>query len=64
MPRAQRFTLEIKPDEFILRDVANAEIGIQGSYSVFRDRFVANGTNGDKLTARWEAEGDELGSAT
>jgi TRAP-type transport system periplasmic protein len=57
---SQRFTLEIQPDEFILRDVANAEIGIQGSYSVFRDRFVANGTNGDKLTARWEVEGEEL----
>jgi TRAP-type transport system periplasmic protein len=54
------FTLEITPDEFISRDIANAEIGIQGSYSVFRDRFVANGTNGDKLTARWEADGDEL----
>jgi TRAP-type C4-dicarboxylate transport system substrate-binding protein len=57
-----RFRLEIQPDEFILRDVTEspAEIGIQGSYSVFRDRFVGNGTNGDKLTARWEAEGDEL----
>ena len=57
---SQRFTLEITPDEFILRDIANAEIGIQGPYSVFRDRFVGNGTNGDQLTARWEAEGDEL----
>jgi hypothetical protein len=56
----QRFTLQIQPDEFILRDIANAEIGIQGSYSVFRDRFVGEGTNGDKLTARWEVEGDEL----
>lgn len=57
-----RFTLEIQPDEFILRDVTEtpAEIGIQGPYSVFRDRFVGNGTNGDKLTARWEAEGEEL----
>ena len=56
----RRFTLEITPDEFISRDIANAEIGIQGTYSVFRDRFVANGTNGDELTAHWEADGDEL----
>jgi TRAP-type transport system periplasmic protein len=56
----RRFTLQITPDEFIHRDIANAEIGIQGTYSVFRDRFVANGTNGDKLTAHWEADGDEL----
>ena len=57
---SKRFTLEITPNEFILRDVTESEIGIQGSYSVFRDRFVGNGTNDDQLTARWEAEGDEL----
>jgi TRAP-type transport system periplasmic protein len=36
------------------------EIGIEGSYSLYRDRFVGRGSNGDTLRARWSFDGTKL----
>jgi len=58
-----RFELVLKAGGFVLYaslPSGEREIGIEGTYSQYRDRFVATGSNGDKLTARWSFDGTEL----
>jgi TRAP-type C4-dicarboxylate transport system substrate-binding protein len=57
------FTLSLRHGAFVLYQVhadGHREVGIQGSYSLFRDRFVGNGSNGDTLRARWSFDGTNL----
>jgi TRAP-type C4-dicarboxylate transport system substrate-binding protein len=48
---------------FLVYDVTldgTANIGWEGSYSVYRDRITINGNEGTKMTARVEIDGNEL----
>ena len=48
---------------FLVYDVwldGTANIGWEGSYSVYRDRITINGNEGTKMTARVEIDGNEL----
>jgi TRAP-type C4-dicarboxylate transport system substrate-binding protein len=58
-----RFTLSLRRGVFVLYQRhadGRREVGIQGTYSLYRDRFVGRGSNGDTLRARWSFEGTEL----
>jgi TRAP-type C4-dicarboxylate transport system substrate-binding protein len=58
-----QFTLSLRHGTFVV-DQRHAdgsrEIGIEGTYSLFRDRFVGKGSNGDTLRARWSFDGTNL----
>jgi TRAP-type C4-dicarboxylate transport system substrate-binding protein len=58
-----RFTLSLRNGGFALYQRhadGTLEVGIQGTYSLFHDRFVGNGSNGDTLRARWSFDGTRL----
>jgi TRAP-type C4-dicarboxylate transport system substrate-binding protein len=58
-----RFKLSLRHGTFALyqrhRD-GTLEVGIQGTYSLYHDRFVGRGSNGDTLRARWSFDGTKL----
>jgi hypothetical protein len=58
-----RFTLSLNAGTFVLHQRhadGYQDVGIQGTYSLFRDHFVARGSNGDTLRARWSYDGTNL----
>jgi TRAP-type transport system periplasmic protein len=58
-----RFKLSLRHGTFVLyqrHPDGRLEVGIQGTYSLYRDRFVGRGSNGDTLRARWSFDGDKL----
>jgi TRAP-type transport system periplasmic protein len=58
-----QFTLSLRHGSFVLYQRhadGHREVGIQGTYSLFRDRFVGKGSNGDTLRARWSFDGTDL----
>jgi TRAP-type C4-dicarboxylate transport system substrate-binding protein len=57
------FTLVLKSGSFVLYQLhpsGQREIGIEGTYSLYRDRFVGTGSNGDVVRARWSFDGTNL----
>jgi len=57
------FTLVLKSGSFVLYQLhpsGQREIGIEGTYSLYRDRFVGTGSNGDVIRARWSFDGTNL----
>lgn len=60
---SSQFTLSLRHGSFLLSQRhpdGRREIGIAGTYSLFRDRFVGKGSNGDTLRARWSFDGTNL----
>jgi TRAP-type C4-dicarboxylate transport system substrate-binding protein len=60
---SSQFTLSLRHGSFVLyqrHPDGRREIGIAGTYSLFRDRFVGKGSNGDTLRARWSFDGTHL----
>jgi len=60
---AAQFMLVLKAGSFVLYRIepdGGREIGIEGTYSLYRDRFVGTGNNGDVLRARWSVDGVDL----
>jgi TRAP-type C4-dicarboxylate transport system substrate-binding protein len=58
-----RYTLSLKAGTFVLHQHhadGHQEVGIQGTYSLFRDHFIGKGSNGDTLRARWAFDGANL----
>jgi TRAP-type transport system periplasmic protein len=58
-----RFKLSLRHGAFTLYQRhadGTLEVGIQGAYSLYRDRFVGRGSNGDTLRARWSFDGTKL----
>jgi TRAP-type C4-dicarboxylate transport system substrate-binding protein len=58
-----RFKLSLRHGTFALYQRhadGTLEVGIQGAYSLYRDRFVGRGSNGDTLRARWSFDGAKL----
>jgi TRAP-type C4-dicarboxylate transport system substrate-binding protein len=58
-----QFTLSLRHGTFMLYQRhadGHREVGFQGTYSLFRDRFVGKGSNGDTLRARWSFDGTNL----
>jgi hypothetical protein len=58
-----RFKLSLRHGIFVLYQRhadGLLEASIQGTYSLYRDRFVARGSNGDTLRARWSSDGTKL----
>ena len=43
-----------------IRGRGQREIGIEGTYSLYHDRFVGTGSNGDVVRARWSFDGTNL----
>ena len=62
--KTREYRLEFtKQGTFLVYDVTldgTANIGWEGSYSVYRDRITVNGNEGTKITARVEIDGDRL----
>ena len=62
--RTKEYRLEFTDDgTFLVYDVwldGTANIGWEGSYSVYRDRITVQGNEGTKMTARVEVDGDRL----
>jgi TRAP-type C4-dicarboxylate transport system substrate-binding protein len=57
------FTLVLKSGTFVLYQLhpnGQREIGIEGTFSLYRDRFVGTGSNGDVIRARWSFDGTNL----
>jgi TRAP-type transport system periplasmic protein len=57
------FTLSLRHGTFLMRQRhadGRREVGITGTFSLFRDRFVGKGSNGDTLRARWSFDGTRL----
>ncbi len=57
------FTLVLKSGSFVaytLHPGGQRETGIEGTYSLYRDRFVGTGSNGDVIRARWSFDGINL----
>jgi TRAP-type C4-dicarboxylate transport system substrate-binding protein len=57
------FTLTFEDGRFELiehRPDGTTAIGMEGTYSVYRDRLVATASYGDTVKARWSADGDFL----
>jgi hypothetical protein len=57
------FALSLRHGTFVLRQRhadGLREVGIEGTFSLFRDRFVGTGSNGDTLRARWAFDGTRL----
>jgi TRAP-type transport system periplasmic protein len=56
------YTLVLQSRNFTLYEQHpdGARIGFRGTYSIYRDRIVATGNNGDVVTARWSFEGSQL----
>ena len=57
------FTLSLQHGSFVLYQRhadGHREVGIEGTYSLFRDRFIGKGSNGDTLRARWSYDGTNL----
>jgi TRAP-type C4-dicarboxylate transport system substrate-binding protein len=57
------FTLSLRHGSFVLYQRhadGYREAGIEGTYSLFRDRFIGTGSNGDILRARWSFDGTNL----
>ena len=58
-----RFKLSLRHGTFALYQRhadGTLDVGIQGTYSLYRDRFVGRGSNGDTLRARWSFDGTKL----
>jgi hypothetical protein len=58
-----QFTLVLKAGSFVLYQLhpgGQRETGIEGTYSLYRDRFVGTGSNGDVIRARWSFDGTNL----
>jgi TRAP-type C4-dicarboxylate transport system substrate-binding protein len=58
-----RFKLSLRHGTFALYQRhadGRLEVGIQGTYSLYRDHFVGRGSNGDTLRARWSFDGTRL----
>jgi hypothetical protein len=60
--RSQQFRLVLRAGGFTLLELHNdpPTVGFAGTFSVYRDRVVATGDNGDVLHARWSMTGDRL----
>jgi TRAP-type C4-dicarboxylate transport system substrate-binding protein len=62
--KTKEYRLEFTDDgTFLVYDVwldGNANIGWEGSYSVYRDRITVQGNEGTKMTARVEVDGNRL----
>ena len=57
------FTLVLKSGSFVLYQFhpsGQRETGIEGTYSLYHDRFVGTGSNGDVIRARWSFDGTNL----
>jgi TRAP-type C4-dicarboxylate transport system substrate-binding protein len=57
------FTLIFRSGNFVayqLHPNGQREIGIGGTYSLYRDRFIGTGSNGDVIRARWSVHGTTL----
>jgi hypothetical protein len=60
---ASRFTLTLHHGNFVLYEHdADGRTGpaLEGTYSLYRDRIVVTGTNGDILRGRWSFDGTRL----
>jgi TRAP-type transport system periplasmic protein len=60
---SSEFTLSLQHGTFVVRQRhadGRREVGIEGTFSLFRDRFVGTGSNGDTLRARWSFDGTHL----
>jgi hypothetical protein len=53
------FTLVLQSGNFTLYQQHHSG-DFAGTYSIYRDRIVATGSNGDVLTARWSLAGTRL----
>jgi len=61
-PQSQ-FELVINAGTFVLyetRPGARRALGLEGMYSLFRDRFVGTASDGEVLRARWSFDGTDL----
>ena len=62
--KTKEFRLQFtKQGGFVVFDVTldgTANIGWEGSYSIYRDRITVQGNEGTKITARFEVDGDRL----
>jgi TRAP-type C4-dicarboxylate transport system substrate-binding protein len=59
----QHFELVFKSGSFILyetRPGGQRVVGLEGTYSVYRDHIVITATDGDEIRARWSVDGTQL----